>query len=1114
MKIFNVESYNPQKNYVIEASAGTGKTYNIVRIVEKLVNQYHYDINQILIVTYTEKACGELKNRIHQQLNHLDINNSPIFTIHSFCQNTIKENGFTLGLPQNIKMIEKKDIILFCEEYIRSKEILEDISLFKTSNQINVNEENIKDILIELVGKYYLNDKNQEDEFIIQLEKTPFLKTSYDYCLLKLDKISLEDYLNKNQEVNFYLDILKNGDASNAFYNEIYSKIKNDFNYDGRKYQQRYLKNYSIDELNAFIYFKELKEEQKKLNGSKILAYKYLKDFYIKYQEYKINQKAQDFDDMIRNVRESIINNPTFKEKLKQQYKIAIIDEFQDTNQKQFDIFKRIFLEDENHHIIVVGDPKQSIYSFQGADVNVYYEATNYIEQHNGLKEVLNKNYRSTKNMVESCNQMFQTYQFSNTSFVNSLYMTIKEDKDTHQALYQNQEFKAFWVACEKPLNPDEFALIATEQILDLCSKDQKGQTKLQIKEKEKAYRNVSFKDFAVLARTRSEMEPIERIFKNVGIPYIKYKDDGLFLGKECNHWIMLLNAIICSDFTGNTRKYYKQALFSDFFGFNLTKLNTDYTSKDDTPEIQLIQSWQQLAKNEKWEELIDGIMLNSYITNNLKTLKELQSLSIYKQIASYLINYLTSGNNLQDAIRNLVNLSKKEQTTEDDSNIVEKSTNFDCVQLMTMHASKGLQFPIVISVAGYKEANKMHKSLIYHHNKKPILTLLGNETSELEETEEWKRLFYVGYTRPQFLLILPYYEKYGKEFLKKTTDEFLKNNNYYQIITKSNQNLKDLKLLATKILTNTHQDDQDGKEKQNEVLKLMIKNLPKKKIKLHSYSSLSHHEKTLIETFNNKEGFIDEGLQIFDQNAKQIVGDYQNIEPLLLNDDYPQGAKLGTILHMIFELIDFTNYHDNLEQIIIKSFKEFGINPKNEWIEQTIQIVDNVLNAKIPLINGSVKSDQTFRLNQIQTCDKLSEVEFNFNLPNQKLKNYCNGFIDLIIKIDDYYALIDWKSDKLSEEFKSYNNPSDLKEHVDEAYAIQRVLYSYCLIKWLKQYLMLDEEEIFKNHFGGIYYIFLRGCINNTGNGVYAQTWNSFKELEKAFKEIIENKIGGLSNE
>jgi exodeoxyribonuclease V beta subunit len=86
---------------------------------------------------------------------------------------------------------------------------------------------------------------------------------------------------------------------------------------------------------------------------------------------------------------------------------------------------------------------------------------------------------------------------------------------------------------------------------------------------------------------------------------------------------------------------------------------------------------------------------------------------------------------------------------------------------------------------------------------------------------------------------------------------------------------------------------------------------------------------------------------------------------------------------------------------------------------------------------------------------------------------------------------------------------PEALKEKVDNDYSIQRVLYSYCLIQWLKQFYgtgtaeNLDEAGIFEKHFGGIYYAFIRGTEAGTPKGIYAQTWNSFADLESAYQKI-----------
>jgi len=152
----------------------------------------------------------------------------------------------------------------------------------------------------------------------------------------------------------------------------------------------------------------------------------------------------------------------------------------------------------------------------------------------------------------------------------------------------------------------------------------------------------------------------------------------------------------------------------------------------------------------------------------------------------------------------------------------------------------------------------------------------------------------------------------------------------------------------------------------------------------------------------------------------------------------------------------------------------------------------------------------------EYQDCpDVKKELEFNFNLNNERLKNFFNGFIDLLFKHNGCYSILDWKSDKLNDDFISYCDNKEMKKHVDDTYSIQRVLYSYCLIKWLKCYYSdLSEEEIFNSYFGGIYYVFLRGCKKETGNGIYSQTWDSFDDLNNEFQNIMNHRIWRKSNE
>ena len=1134
IKTFDLNKFNPNINYVLEASAGTGKTYNIVEIVKKLVNEHNIDINKILIVTFTEKAAGELKNRIRNEVKCENIDNTSIYTIHSFCQNAIKEFGLSANLPFNLNVVDESEMINFARRYIRESNVLKDLTdMYIMGEEIKL--DTIIETFVKGCSNYYLNNNYQEDDSIVSLEYPENLIELHKLKIDCFNEDTFDNVLNKHSNMAKYYNILVSSgdDKCLEFIREIETKYKSNFQYNGNAFKvtsfnkiAKQCNNPSIVE--AFEYFRNLKEDLKKYRGFKVLGSLHLKDFYIKYQKEKELNKNQTFDDMIRYVRESIMSGGPLKTKLQDKYLYAIIDEFQDTNQRQFDIFKNIFMDDNDHRIIVVGDPKQSIYSFQGADINVYYQAVNEIIESGGEICRLNTNYRSTESIVDSCNKLFNHYDFKGTTFEDCGFLS-KTSNSYHDVLYLGEPTHGFWICKgenDSPIKPEEFPKIAVEQIIDCCTSDSNGKTKLQVKSKDdKEYRNVSFKDFAVLARTKSEMIDMEKSLKKAGIPYIRYKDQQLFKGKECAHWIALLSAIISTDFTGRNRKVLKKALFTQFFGLTLEKINSDYTNRDDIEEVLLIHKWQELYQTNNWKELFDDIITSSKLTLKANSLKDIQSLSIYKQIGSYCVEFLSRGKSFNELIRTLKNLSFGGDLDSDDLNgtIIEKSTNFDCVQIMTIHASKGLQFPVVISVAGFKQRNKqnavyqLHKKLANGKTKKIISFENHDEVNE-EAIAELKRLFYVAYTRPQFVLMLPYYVKFGESFLFDSLHKFM-NDNQYRTLYSNNESYNKLRTESSKILQkskiNIKTSDSQSLQEQN--LNKLINTSFTKKIDKYSYSSLSHNsiDYNLLDE-ENKEGLIESGLSMFDKLSVQAVSEYNNdLVPFSLPYDYPKGPKLGTALHEVFEGLDFINETVDVSKKIQRCFKKQGLELKEEWILSTVNIVKVVLNAKLPVIHGSHVTSDFVKLNEISLNNKLDEVEFNFNLLMTKLKNYCNGFVDLIFKNGDYYSIVDWKSDRLNEDFVSYSDPVNLKQHVDECYSIQRVLYSYCLINWLKQSMPnKSHEQIFNDHFGGVYYIFLRGCNENTSNGVYAQTWNSWDDLEQSFKEIVKYKVGGFNHD
>ena len=168
---------------------------------------------------------------------------------------------------------------------------------------------------------------------------------------------------------------------------------------------------------------------------------------------------------------------------------------------------------------------------------------------------------------------------------------------------------------------------------------------------------------------------------------------------------------------------------------------------------------------------------------------------------------------------------------------------------------------------------------------------------------------------------------------------------------------------------------------------------------------------------------------------------------------------------------------------------------------------------VSVRIIEGNKSTDKFFSLNELRNEDKKPEIEFNTNVLGDRLHNYFNGFIDLLFKRDERYSVLDWKSDSLNDrDLASYASASELKQHTDNAYSIQIVLYCYFLIEWLTIKYGNDRDKIFNEHFGGIYYVYLRGCAENTSNGIYAQTWNSYQDLKNEFDNILNTFIVGGS--
>ena len=174
---FKLENYTDfKKSMYIEASAGTGKTYTITGIIQKLIKA-DVDLEKILVVTYTDKAAGELRNRIRIACPNKDVDNASIFTIHSFCQKTLSEFYFTAKQCANLSLVADTAVEDFIDRWIRDvlKKDLEFQLLFESSAKESTFINNLKRDFKQALSKYYLDKNCKEDKNIVSLDSESFV---------------------------------------------------------------------------------------------------------------------------------------------------------------------------------------------------------------------------------------------------------------------------------------------------------------------------------------------------------------------------------------------------------------------------------------------------------------------------------------------------------------------------------------------------------------------------------------------------------------------------------------------------------------------------------------------------------------------------------------------------------------------------------------------------------------------------------------------------------------------------------------------------------------------------------------------------------------------------
>ena len=1178
---------------LIEASAGTGKTYALENIVRKLVKEKGYLPESILLVTFTEKAAGELKDRIRKALQDdgplpAGFDEMMICTIHSFCQRLLTEYAFENGVPMkseiggDSKTLAHQAVLEalkdegFAQRY---KDTLLDVmeeSGFKTIDELVKYTEGI------VANGTYEKKQKSMDEAILSAKKEVFSAAHelsalsmrnfghgdvgkaivdnagfakgptkfYKWLSANFKKLMGTDDLKIDEVVNAFIDDGIGKDVEKSANNKIKSWMKRPTD-GGSKPIFDFIPEY-VQPLKSFMSaIARVGEYNRRVQQHKIV-FKLANIAMPRFLELKKAAALLTFDDMVMRAAEVVTRTPqdegerlaqqSFFKVIRKRYRVALVDEFQDTDAHQWDIFRTLFsskvnkVDDEKQgFLIVVGDPKQAIYSFRGADVKVYCSARDQIDQ----RKTLDETYRSKKSLVEAFNIIFRddggSYDKRGSDWFrdgvagagigygeveypqgNKKFLGLKEVPGQEAAVLLLESMpgriqpstRSNGGFGNKNACLPVFMENAAKEMLYLKSLDKAYSIQVKKKDGEEYETKecrFSYGDMCVLVESKNDAAVVRRILAKNGIPYGQYKQQGIYDSPEAEGVLALLDYLARPSGTGHRAAL----LLSPIFRVHPSGLAAR-TKQDESAFDKLMEELQELVEKKMWNEFFEKVMSDertalTHPTTDVCAFNRTRA--AVRQIFDALLSEKGSlARNVSEFASLLREWRKNDKASGEDGALYRKESEADRVQIMTMHASKGLQFPVVFLAYGFSG-------------------LVKKETPEDERPallEERRRLLYVALTRAEHRLYLPWSKRAWKWTIgegsglgsvgsallvgsdPKHTNGFLgRAIEVYFSGKEDSAFAPERNTVPPQPSTDVHCDDA---ERYPMVGDVNVPRLKGRRVRWDSFTAIPQggaspegdEAKNHLSAENGAEGRLPEPPDPA-VKAKTLL---------------PRNNVSGDVFHDIMEAlckndpedVDFTTAcGDDMEkddsplmELIRKFMRKHSLaNRKGDGdsADMTtekvlLRMVQNVL--KTPIAIGETKP---FLLKDIPKKDRLAEVEFVVDeqnlligLPKDR-EGAMNGKIDLLVRKDNKVFVLDWKTNSLTD----YKDKTVAEKMDEKGYHLQYKIYSLAAAKWLKPRGLT---------LGGVAYLFVRGGEVGERSGVFAKAFDE-TTLEGFRKEI-----------
>lgn len=1064
---------------VVEASAGTGKTYTIVGLYLRLILEARLKVDQVLVMSFTRAATAELKDRIRKGLRDarrlfkaiadgqadgqgvdpedhvlrrlLELELDPqdairrlgaalagfdeaaVFTIHGFCQRALQDHAFRSGQPFDMELVADENLLL--------GEVARDFWRHLTDGADQA--------LLD-----YLCDKKQTPDKALAKVR-PYLGQP------GLRKIS------RGKQPESYSD-----EDANDWHAWLYGELLEwcDAELPERKRRRR-----------VWTYHDLLLAMHKALDGSQ---------------------------------GESLAAD------LRDRYQAALIDEFQDTDPLQYEIFDRIY-GDGSCPVFYVGDPKQAIYSFRRADVFAYLDAKQSAD--NPLCS-LSENWRSSPGLIRAVNAIFEGN--SNPFLFNRIgFDPVKPQPDAKDGLEGlDTPAMTIWFSAM-----DQRAEAMRRQVADRVATEIAGLLGrgASINEDGES-RLLTGGDIAVLVRNHVQGRAIRKALSGKGINSVQLSQDSVFETDEAEELERVLFAVAEPSSTRRLRV----ALSTRIAGKTASELEA--LLSDDAgwdAEFERFQRYNHLWRERGFVPMLSRL-LEEYGTSERLTGSEggerrLTNLFHLSELLHRAAE--TEGLGMEALIKWFAHRRQQDPREEEDR-LLRLESDEQLVKVTTIHTSKGLQYPIVFCPYLWTAAPNLQAPYDFHdpdHGNQPVLHMghepreEAKERAKFEAAAEQVRLAYVALTRARYRCYVVW-GPMGKQYhhaplawLLHADGQGVTDWASFDEVCKAVKG-RDAAVLREELETfaagtegaiavvdlgaPTVIGPAQTMEDKAELRARRFDGRIRSGWRMHSYSSLTRGH--AAELPDHDAWLTEESAQDMDEVHRRDIF------------SFPRGARAGQCLHTIMENLSFDAGREAIAGAVAAGLRQYGFDA--EWAAVLTDTVERVLNT--PLDQSGLK------LSDVPDSQRLIELEFTYPVTRlesdsfeallrkhgEKIRikrqsgpgGYLKGFVDLIFSHEGRFYIADYKSNWLGSgegDYAAKQLPAVIQS---ESYNLQYLLYTLAL----HRYLTLRQPDYdYDTHFGGVFYLFMRGMNPSLGYefGVFADRpdWSLVGDMDEYFR-------------